>query len=360
LTRIDPHKPDAGDKAMALILPLRNELAQASADSANPWHGLRRACSAILYAESGPQALQRVVERARTATSGEWRAGIGKKKTLAGSASDWTTFTTMIILLSPCLLLSCELGKMHAPAPETASKLEAAKSLQARAEQARLDGNDARPLYRELAETCARVRHEVGPNASLCADEGHAAALAGDWPHALLAYRLAQQAEPQNKDHAESAEKARSKLGLAPARTTALEQAESDLSTNDRLRNGLWLVAALLYVFAWLQFAHRHALSGMPLARAACAGIAACAIVLALGWADRAREAALKTPLVIVQADDAAILRQGNGLAYAPVLPDRLRPGTEARLLTRRGDWVQVRTEPGATGWIMATCARIE
>jgi acyl-coenzyme A synthetase/AMP-(fatty) acid ligase len=82
--------------------------------------------------------------------------------------------------------------------------------------------------------------------------------------------------------------------------------------------------------------------------------LAALALLGGLWWQDdrqRRREAA--EPLVIVTQD--ATLRRGNAEGYPARLDAKLPRGVEARALTRRGGWVQVRLAGGAIGWLPAT-----
>ncbi|MBN2445600.1 MAG: hypothetical protein JXO22_02670 [Phycisphaerae bacterium] len=58
-------------------------------------------------------------------------------------------------------------------------------------------------------------------------------------------------------------------------------------------------------------------------------------------------------PAVIVA--DKHELRLGPGAGYDPVLREPLGPGIEFRILSTRGDWLEIELPDGQTGWITAT-----
>ena len=196
---------------------------------------------------------------------------------------------------------------------------------------------------------------------SLCLEEGHAASLAGDWPHALLAYRLAQRLAPSDPTVASRLTAVRGRLVLPDEPPSVWEEAMAALATNARLRAPFWILALLLSGAAWIRIAGlapRRTGSGALLALQ---GIGwALAIVGALFWAGEYRERKLSQKLIVIRRGEPVVLREGNGLSYPAATEERLRSGTEATLLNRRGNWLQVRTQGGLVGWISSVAAEVE
>ncbi|HEV3237589.1 MAG TPA: hypothetical protein VGZ25_11415, partial [Gemmataceae bacterium] len=56
-------------------------------------------------------------------------------------------------------------------------------------------------------------------------------------------------------------------------------------------------------------------------------------------------------PLVII-SENGVLLRTGNGLTYPPRFETPLNRGVEARLLFKRGSWMQIELAGGETGWV--------
>jgi hypothetical protein len=262
-----------------------------------------------------------------------------------------------VILLFCLLILS--------PAPEStwnpAQFLERAREILDQIEKARGEGRETKALYGNLLDACVQLRRVNPASVPLCINEGHAASLAGDWPHALLAYRLAQRLDPANAAVASRLTAVRGRLVLPDEPASPWDELSAVLATNTRLRASLWLLALLLYAMAWVRlasFAPRRMGSGIGLALW---GIgAAAAIVAAIFWADEYRLQKASQTLVVIRRGDPVVLREGNGLSYPVTTADRLRTGTELSLLTRRGDWLQVRTGSGLVGWIPSGAAEVE
>jgi hypothetical protein len=104
----------------------------------------------------------------------------------------------------------------------------------------------------------------------------------------------------------------------------------------------------------WLISRQPTALIFLAISLVILTGIVTGAIFLFLDEQDQALH-----PLVVVSRSHP--LRQGNGNSYPP--HDKLsvvRPGMEARLLFRRGDWLQIELAGGYIGWIPASAALIE
>ena len=239
--------------------------------------------------------------------------------------------------------------------------LDNARALQLQIDEAKKEGRDTRALYRNLLEVCVQLRKTAPTSLPLCMDEGHAASLAGDWPHALLAYRLAQRLAPSNHEVASRLRVVRARLLLYDEPASVWEEVTVALASNNRLRGSFLLLALALYGAAWLRIAglaqHRagtgsfFAVQGM--------GVAV-ALVAALFWADEFRQRLGSQSLIVIRRGDPVVLREGNGLSYLAATEDRLRAGSEALLLNRRGSWLHVRTGRGQSGWIPSGTAEVE
>ncbi|HEV8059634.1 MAG TPA: SH3 domain-containing protein [Gemmataceae bacterium] len=239
--------------------------------------------------------------------------------------------------------------------------LERARALHEEIGQKTLEGRDPRALYRTLSDICAQLRRARPKSLPLCMNEGNAASMAGDWPHALLAYRLAQRLAPADPAVASRLTAARALLMQSDGPASAWNQAAAVLATNVRLRASFWLMALLLYAAAWMRiaaFVSRPMESGILLALVGMA--AAGAIVASLFWADAYRQRALSQTLAVIRRGEPPLLREGNGLSYPAASETRLRPGAELSVLTQRGSWLQVRTANGQIGWIPSGAADVE
>jgi hypothetical protein len=239
--------------------------------------------------------------------------------------------------------------------------LDRALQMQAEIEQAKHDGQDPRPRYRQLLEICTQLRQAAPGSFRLCIDEGNAASLAGNWPHALLAYRLAQRLAPNDSDVADRIAAIGSKLQVPQRPATPADKAAAALATQSHLSLSCWLLAALLYSLAWMRIT--GAMSGRQppgFLADSLAIAAAAALVTGIFWAHDYRAHQLGQNLAVIRGGDASILREGNGLSYPAVSEDRLRPGTEAVVVGKRGDWLHLRTSGGLIGWAPAAAVEVE
>ena len=82
---------------------------------------------------------------------------------------------------------------------------------------------------------------------------------------------------------------------------------------------------------------------------------AATLLTLTTAWENRGNEHAL-----VVVARDGVLLRKGNGPDYPPRSEAPLNRGVEARLLYRRGGWLQVELAGGEVGWLPASAALVD
>jgi hypothetical protein len=261
----------------------------------------------------------------------------------------------IFLFLGSCLVA----GQPEAIGPDRL--LDNARALQLQIEEAKRQGRETRTLYRNLLEVCVQLRKTAPTRLPLCIDEGHAASLAGDWPHALLAYRLAQRLDPSNDEVTSRLRIVRARLLLADEPANVWDEVTAALASNNRLRGAFLLLAFTLYGAAWLRIAglarHREgrgtffALVGMA---------TALGLIAALFWVDDCMQRLGSQPLVVVRRGDPVVLREGNGLSYPAATEERLRAGNEAVLLNRRGNWLHVRTARGQIGWIPTGTAEVE
>jgi hypothetical protein len=262
----------------------------------------------------------------------------------------------MILLL--CLLI---LPPGPPQSAEPAHLLERAKTLREQIDKAAGEGRETRSLYRQLLDLCVQLRRAVPTSLPLCMNEGHAASLAGDWPHALLAYRLAQRLAPNDPAVAGRLTAVRGHLILPDQRPNVWDEVALVLSANGRLRASFWLVAVLLYGMAWVRIAGlapRSTGSGSMLALLGmCAALAIATVVF---WSENYRRQILAQKLAVIRRGDPVVVREGNGLSYPAATEERLRAGTDAIVLGQRGNWLHVRTTRGLVGWIPGGAADVE
>ena len=262
--------------------------------------------------------------------------------------------------MSLLLCLACVICAADLPTePETL--LERARKVEQEIGNAKAEGRDARPLSRELLQICTQLRRAEPRSFGLCMNEGNAATLAGDWTHALLAYRLAQRLRPAEAVVEMRLAAVATRLQVPVRQPTPNDEFAASLATQPRLRMAFWTLALLLYALAWLRLG--GILSGqMPsgVLGPAVAILGAVGLISSIYWADGYRARMLEQSIAIIRRGEPAYLREGNGLSYPTVIEDRLRPGTEVRVLGKRGDWLHVRTASGLTGWTPLAAAEVE
>ena len=221
--------------------------------------------------------------------------------------------------------------------------------------QFRDDAAKARPRFRESARLYDELwrRGYRDPNLALNRAVSHR--LAGDLPGAIVAL---------NEGLANARWNRPLRVALEDARSAVVYPIHSDLASQCRpaspstigtrmspleaklVAGGLWLLAcAGIARFAMTRTAWWLAFAGIVL-------LALC--VLGGLWLQdslvRANEN--EFPLVVMNAD--VYLRKGNAETYPMRLEgvSKLPKGVEARELTRRGGWSQIRLANGVVGWI--------
>jgi tetratricopeptide (TPR) repeat protein len=235
--------------------------------------------------------------------------------------------------------------------------LEHARTLFLEAVGAEVQGAHPETQFKEAVrdlEQFARL-HSKAPGYYLAL--GNATLLAGDLPRAILAYREGLQGAPPSKD-------LRSNLGYA----RSLVVYRNDSSVGRPPPKGLSAIAPLtfrrlfwgsliVYTLALISLLHgwrqgRKRLFSISLA----AALSAFLVMSTIGYSVWLQHQSSRHPLLVL-SQDAVVLRRGNGASYPPRLDARLNKGVEARLLFRRGDWLQIELTGGQIGWIPTDAA---
>jgi hypothetical protein len=224
----------------------------------------------------------------------------------------------------------------------------------------RHDAAKARPRFREAARLYDELWRRGVRDPNLALNRANARRLAGDLPGAILALNEGLSAARWNRPL---------QMALEDARAAVAYPASSDLVTRCRPLPSTtigtrlspfeaWIIAALFWFLACgglARFAMTRA--GWWLVFAG-VWLTALAVLGGLWLQDDRISARHHEHALIVVADDVA-LRKGNSESY-PLRLDgvaKLPKGVEARELTRRGGWVQIRLADGVIGWIPEAAA---
>jgi hypothetical protein len=262
----------------------------------------------------------------------------------------------MTLLL--CLLL---IGLEMQQADEPVQLLEQAQRLYEQISRAAVEGRELRSDARSLLPLCVKLRQGAPTNVVQCMNEGNAASLVGDWPHALLAYRLAQRLAPYDVEIAARLSVVRERLVVPDQSVGPRQEIAAVLGANSRLRASLWLIALLLYVLAWIRIGGPGSgISSSGIMPASLGIMAALGLAALLCWADANRRAQLSQMLGVIKRGNPIAVREGNGLSYPLAAKEHLRAGAELIILGRRGDWLHVRTNRGLTGWVPSSSVDVE
>ncbi len=221
-------------------------------------------------------------------------------------------------------------------------------------------GKDARQPFRKAAELLASTLSGRSLSAGRAVNCGNACFLAGDLAGAIAAFRLALMLDPHQATARQNLAYARLQV---PYPQEGRDRPELDFWPGwmPRWRSGAWLLVAVGgYVLGWFVLLKcwrrpRPTFAVLGVSLMALAGVAA------YGWSllDDDFQRNQDSPVVVL-AEDQALFHIGNGPSYPlhPELP-RLRLGMEARQLTRRGDWLQIRFASGEVGWVEARKVRV-
>jgi tetratricopeptide (TPR) repeat protein len=264
------------------------------------------------------------------------------------------------VSLLTALALAAGPGAEPGPVPD-AELLRQAEAAFRRGAAQRSDADKARQDFAEAARGYERLRRRGADNADLYRNQGNAYLLAGQLPEAVLAYRRGLRCAPHDGVLRDNLDYARDQVHYGPENRGRPDDPIWP-AWLPRLDRALFLLTAfLLYGLACFH-ATRALLTadGRHFSRAAlllALAVAAAGLWAYLTWRGW-REA--ESPLVVI-ARDGVPLARGNGPSYPPnpQLP-QLNRGMEARLLHRRGGWLQIELPGGAVGWVPQTAALVD
>ena len=220
----------------------------------------------------------------------------------------------------------------------------------------------ARPLFRAAAEAYAQLRERGFDNADLDRNEGNAWLLADDLPRAILAYRRGLRLDPSNADLHQSLTFAREQVRYASSGSFGRPPSDDRPPWLPRLGLAAWSFALLLLVYAlcWMCLTRWWMTRRGRLLYLGLAGFAAVAVAVGLLGAGSYYETRIAAGPLVVVATDGVVLRRGNSEAWPPRYETPLNRGVEAKLLFRRGDWVQVKLSGGEVGWLPAAAVLLD
>ncbi len=258
------------------------------------------------------------------------------------------------------LLLWCPAAARSAEERSPQQVLAEAETSFARGVEHRSEPEQARAYFLAAARAYQELYDRGHRSADLCRDWGQAEYLADRLPQAVLAWRLGLRLAPTDPNLLAHLEYARDQVDYPNGDTGRPDGANwppwlphPDLATVVPL--GLLAYTAVWALGACWLLARRPFLLVLGGVALALLGVFVAAALL-LGYETAEQEA---HPLVVIAREHA--LRRGNGDRYPAVekIPV-VRPGMEARLRFRRGDWLQIELAGGHVGWIPATAALTE
>jgi hypothetical protein len=263
------------------------------------------------------------------------------------------------VVLAPLLIAALAAPSPSLPDAEVRERAEAAFAAGVRL---RGDPQAAWPLFREAAGLYAELHRRGASNPALFRNEGNAWLLGGDLSRAILAYRRGLRLDPTDRDLRDALEYARGQVNHATTGGFGRPPRDDRPPWLPRVGLATWSFYLLLTLYAiscvlltrWLM-TRRPRLLSLGLAVLLVTAAAATLLTLTTAWENRGNEHAL-----VVVARDGVLLRKGNGPDYPPRSEAPLNRGVEARLLYRRGGWLQVELAGGEVGWLPASAALVD
>lgn len=217
----------------------------------------------------------------------------------------------------------------------------------------REDPVGAREQFRKAVEMYETLYRRGNLNPDLARNQGNAALLADDLAPAVLAYRRGLRLEPANNalQH-----------GLALARERMSQRIEGNLGLPPidqrppwlpRVGFAAWSFALVLigYSLGWLALARWRMTRERAWVGAGVVFLSlSLAVFLLVGLATLYEQRTQNETLVVIASETP--LRLGDGENYPLRYATSLPAGVEAKLLYRRGDWLQIELSGGQSGWV--------
>jgi len=224
------------------------------------------------------------------------------------------------------------------------------------------DPEKARQSFAQAAGIYERLWTEAAiRNAAVARNLGNAYFLAGDLPHAILAYRRGLQLDPANSELWQNLAYARQQVEFSTTSDLGRQPPERWPPWLDRVVQVTFCVLALgLYGLGWLILTRWHMTRRRRLLRLGIAtllgGTIAVALLAVIQWDEQLDSG---HPIMVIQQDGVR-LRAGNGAEYPPRYDTPLNRGVEARLRFDRKDWLQIQLIGGEIGWVPRMAALVD
>ena len=251
------------------------------------------------------------------------------------------------------LLMGCAATALAAPDNDA--------DLLQRADQAVQEGlkrnenrQQARPYYLDAARQFEALHEHGVRNPELYRDLGNAYLLAGEVPHAILAYRRGLRFAPSDHVLQTNLIYAREQVDFPSPDNFGRPPRDDWPPWLPRPTLGILLASTVVAYGAGCLMLTRWRMTrrGWFLYAAGAAFVLLVVPILGTAheaWRERQQE---RHPLVVV-AVDGLTLRNGNGMAYPARYEGKtLNRGVEARLLFEREEWLHIELAGGQTGWV--------
>jgi tetratricopeptide (TPR) repeat protein len=211
----------------------------------------------------------------------------------------------------------------------------------------------AERLYRQSAAALETLSDHGIRNAALEYNLGNAYFRLGEVGRAIVHYRRAQRLDPTNAALSANLEYARNRVEpyIKPSGGRQLMNRLMFWANHTSIQSRFWFASAASAA-GWLGLAFWLRWRSRPVAVLPC-------LTIAFGLANAAsvvwqiHDESRRPPAVVVGGEH--VLRLGRGEGYDPALTQPLGPGVELRILSGRGDWVEVELRDEKTGWLPAS-----
>ncbi len=219
--------------------------------------------------------------------------------------------------------------------------------------ETRADRQQSRGHFARAAESYETLRKRGYRNADLLRNQGNAYLLAGDLPHAILAYRRGLRLAPGDRQLRANLAVARAEVAFPSPGSFGRPPQDSWLSWIPRPRPTLaYLGTALAFALFWVALTRYCMIRRSWLLNVA-QGAMIGGVILQSYFVLESWNIFREIPHhLVVVARDGVVLRKGNGPNYPPRNPTPLNRGVEAQELFMRGNWLQIRLAGGEVGWV--------